>query len=115
MKMFSIRLVGREGCLSPRVDAKHVILFQIMHLKLLLLKINKKFDIHMFKVDHSTIQKATWGIAQFEVPYKIGWVSGRNRLVHERNNICQYRILTKYLTIKKKSGSYEITFKMSLI
>jgi hypothetical protein len=85
-----------------------------MHLKLLLLKINKKFDIHMFKVDHSTIQKATWGIAQFEVPYKIGWVSGIG-LGYVHRSQQQNRILTKYLTIKKKSGSYEITFKMSLI
>ena len=114
MKIPTIRLIGRDGFLSPRVESHHVILFQIMHLKLLILKINKKFEIHMFKIDHSTISKATWGIAQFEVPYKIGWVSGCGMgKLHKKLN--QFRILTKYLTIKKKSNQYEITFKMSLL
>ena len=114
MKITTIRLIGRDGFLSPKLVARDVILFQIMHLKLLLLKINKKFEIHMFKIDHSTISKAAWGIPQFEVPYKIGWVSGLGRgSVHR--SLCQFRVLTKYLTIKKKSNTYEITFKMSLI
>lgn len=114
--MQTIRLVSKLRTLSPKYNIHDVILFQVLQFKLLLLKINRKFEIHILKVDNRTIAKAAWGKSQFGVPYQLGWVSGLSKNMPWYPK--QYRILTKYLTIRKIKTllyTHEITYKMSLL